>query len=131
MNLSGIKDRGSGKARATKVVSVCFSFDGLQISHTSRYAPVALGFAVLYVGKRIRSGSRAFGAKTLHVPYNGLAPYLKDLMGGEIDFAVVPLVGPVLGAIESGRINPLAIASQQSVARLPKLPSPMERIDTA
>ena len=32
------------------------------------------------------------GAKGQHVPYNGLAPYLKDLMGGVIDFAVVPLV---------------------------------------
>jgi tripartite-type tricarboxylate transporter receptor subunit TctC len=61
------------------------------------------------------------GAKGLHVPYNGLAPYLKDLMGGEIDFAVVPLVGPVLGAIDSGAIKAIAIASPQSIARLPKL----------
>jgi tripartite-type tricarboxylate transporter receptor subunit TctC len=61
------------------------------------------------------------GAKGLHVPYNGLAPYLKDLMGGEIDFAVVPLVGPVLGAIDSGQIKAIAIASPQSIARLPKL----------
>jgi tripartite-type tricarboxylate transporter receptor subunit TctC len=61
------------------------------------------------------------GAKGLHVPYNGLAPYLKDLMGGEIDFAVVPLVGPVLGAIDSGAIKAIAIASPQPIARLPKL----------
>jgi tripartite-type tricarboxylate transporter receptor subunit TctC len=61
------------------------------------------------------------GAKGLHVPYNGLAPYLKDLMGGEIDFAVVPLVGPVLGAIDSGAIKAIAIASPQSIPRLPKL----------
>jgi tripartite-type tricarboxylate transporter receptor subunit TctC len=61
------------------------------------------------------------GAKSLHVPYNGLAPYLKDLMGGEIDFAVVPLVGPVLGAIDGGRVRAIAIASQQPIARLPKL----------
>jgi tripartite-type tricarboxylate transporter receptor subunit TctC len=61
------------------------------------------------------------GAKGLHVPYNGLAPYLKDLMGGEIDFAVVPLVGPVLGAIDSGAIKAIAIASPQSISRLPKL----------
>lgn len=62
------------------------------------------------------------GAKGLHAPYNGLAPYLKDLMGGVIDFAVVPLVGPVLGAIEGGQIKAMAIASPQSIARLPKLP---------
>ena len=62
------------------------------------------------------------GAKGLHAPYNGLAPYLKDLMGGVLDFAVVPLVGPVLGAIDGGQIRALAVASPQSIARLPKLP---------
>lgn len=62
------------------------------------------------------------GAKGLHAPYNGLAPYLKDLMGSSIDFAVVPLVGPVLGAIDAGQIKALAIASPQSIPRLPKLP---------
>jgi tripartite-type tricarboxylate transporter receptor subunit TctC len=62
------------------------------------------------------------GAKGLHAPYSGMAPYLKDLMGGVIDFAVVPLVGPVLGAIDGGQIKALAVASSQPLARLPKLP---------
>lgn len=61
------------------------------------------------------------GAKALHVPYNGLAPYLKDLMGGVIDFAVVPLVGPVLGGADSGRIKLITIASQQPIAKFPNL----------
>lgn len=62
------------------------------------------------------------GARGLHAPYNGMAPYVKDLMGGVIDFAVVPLVGPVMGAMESGQIKALALASSQPLARLPKLP---------
>lgn len=62
------------------------------------------------------------GAKGLHAPYNGLAPYLKDLMGGVIDFAVVPLVGPVMGAIDGGQIKALALASNQPLVRMPKLP---------
>lgn len=61
------------------------------------------------------------GAKGLHAPYSGIAPYLKDLMGGVIDFAVVPLIGPVLGAIDGGQIKVLALASSQPLARLPKL----------
>ena len=65
---------------------------------------------------------QAAGARGLHAPYNGMAPYLKDLMGGVLDFAVVPLVGPVIGAIESGQIKALALASSQPLARLPKLP---------
>ena len=32
-------------------------------------------------------------------------------MGGVIDFAVVPLVGPALGAIDGGQIKALALAS--------------------
>jgi tripartite-type tricarboxylate transporter receptor subunit TctC len=63
------------------------------------------------------------GAKGLHAPYGGLAPYLKDLMGGVIDFAVVPLVGPVNGAIESGQIKALAVAANQPIARFPKVPA--------
>ncbi len=43
-------------------------------------------------------------------------------MGGVLDFAVAPLVGPVLGAIEGGQIKALAVASSQPLARLPKLP---------
>jgi tripartite-type tricarboxylate transporter receptor subunit TctC len=62
------------------------------------------------------------GAKGLHIPYNGLAPYLKDLMGGVLDFAVVPLVGPVFGALDSDKIKLLAIASSEPITRLPKLP---------
>jgi tripartite-type tricarboxylate transporter receptor subunit TctC len=63
------------------------------------------------------------GAKGLHAPYGGLAPYLKDLMGGVIDFAVVPLVGPVNGAIEGGQIKALAVAANQPIARFPKIPA--------
>ncbi len=62
------------------------------------------------------------GARGLHAPYNGMAPYLKDLMGGVLDFAVVPLVGPVMGAIEGGQIKALALAASQPLARMPKLP---------
>lgn len=63
------------------------------------------------------------GAKGLHAPYNGLAPYLKDLMGGVIDFAVVPLVGPVNGAIEAGHIKALAVAANQPIPRFSKVPA--------
>jgi tripartite-type tricarboxylate transporter receptor subunit TctC len=61
------------------------------------------------------------GAKGLHVPYNGLAPYLKDLAGGQIDFAVVPVGGPVPGMIEAGNFKAIAQASGQSNPRLSKV----------
>jgi tripartite-type tricarboxylate transporter receptor subunit TctC len=61
------------------------------------------------------------GTKGLHVPYNGLAPYLKDLMGGVIDFAVVPVVGPVIGALDGGRIKLISVALNEPLARFPKV----------
>jgi tripartite-type tricarboxylate transporter receptor subunit TctC len=62
------------------------------------------------------------GAKGLHVPYNGIAPYLKDLAGGQIDFAVVPVAGPVPGMIDAGNFKVLAQASATPNARIAKVP---------
>ncbi|MBK6648785.1 MAG: tripartite tricarboxylate transporter substrate binding protein [Betaproteobacteria bacterium] len=62
------------------------------------------------------------GAKGLHIPYNGLAPYLKDLAGGQIDFAVVPVAGPVPGMIEAGNFRAIAQASAESNSRIAKVP---------
>lgn len=72
------------------------------------------------LGEKVLSSA---GAKGLHAPYNGLAPYLKDLIGGVIDFAIVPLGGPVLGAIDGGQIKALAVAANAPIARFPKLPT--------
>lgn len=63
------------------------------------------------------------GFKALHAPYNGLAPYLKDLMGGVLDWAVLPAAGPVPGAIDAGQIKAIAVVSAAPIDRLPKVPS--------
>jgi tripartite-type tricarboxylate transporter receptor subunit TctC len=67
--------------------------------------------------------ARIGGFKALHAPYNGLAPYLKDLMGGVLDWAVLPVAGPVPGAIDGGQIKAIAVVSGAPIARLPKVPS--------
>ncbi len=62
------------------------------------------------------------GAKGLHVPFNGLAPLLQALGGGQIDFAFLPIAGPVPGYVESGNVQAIAVASNERSPRLPKLP---------
>ncbi len=54
----------------------------------------------------------------IHVPYNGMAPALKDLMGGQVAgvFADVPAV---MNQLKGGRLKPLGIAAKQ---RSPVLP---------
>jgi tripartite-type tricarboxylate transporter receptor subunit TctC len=54
----------------------------------------------------------------LHVPYNGMAPALTDLMGGQVAgvFADVPAV---MNQVKGGRLKALAIASKQRHPGLP------------
>jgi len=58
------------------------------------------------------------GTDLLHVPYNGMAPALTDLMGGQVDaeFADVPAV---INYVKGGRLKPLAIASKSRIPQLP------------
>ena len=60
------------------------------------------------------------GLDLLHVPYNGMAPALTDLMGGQVDaeFADVPAV---INYVKGGRLKPLAIASKHRISQLPEV----------
>jgi tripartite-type tricarboxylate transporter receptor subunit TctC len=62
------------------------------------------------------------GAKGLHVPFNGLAPVLQALGGGQIDFAFLPVAGPVPGYVDNGNVKAVAVASSEHSPRFPKLP---------
>jgi tripartite-type tricarboxylate transporter receptor subunit TctC len=53
------------------------------------------------------------GVKLLQVPYRGGAQMLPALAGGEVDFGFIPLGGPVIGMIKSGRLKPLAITAAE------------------
>jgi tripartite-type tricarboxylate transporter receptor subunit TctC len=59
------------------------------------------------------------GIKFLEVPYKGAAPTVSDLSGGQIDLTFVPLGGPTLGMINSGRIKPIGLASSKRNPALP------------
>jgi tripartite-type tricarboxylate transporter receptor subunit TctC len=61
------------------------------------------------------------GVKLLEVPYKGIAPIATAISGGEVDLAFVPLAGPILGMIQTGRIKAIAIASTKRHPLLPSL----------
>jgi tripartite-type tricarboxylate transporter receptor subunit TctC len=64
------------------------------------------------------------GVKSVHVPYNGFAQCLTDLIGGStIDFAFLPLAGPFPGAVDSGGIKAIAMLSSAPSSRFPKVPT--------
>ena len=60
--------------------------------------------------------------KNLQVPYPGFGQCLTDLVGGRIDFAVLPIAGPFPDFVESGKIRGLAVFSDKPNARFPKMP---------
>ena len=62
------------------------------------------------------------GVKFLHVPYRGAAPAVTDLLGGQVQalFADVPVLLP---QIQSGKLRPLAAASDKRNPVLPDVPT--------
>lgn len=62
------------------------------------------------------------GIKMLEVPYKGAAPVITDLAGSQVDLSFVPLGGPTLGMIQSGKVKAIALASSIRNPALPNVP---------
>ena len=71
------------------------------------------------IGERLNSTA---GVKSIHVPYSGFPQCMTDLIGGNVDFAFLPLAGPFPGAVDSGGIRAVAMLSHAPSARFPKVP---------
>jgi tripartite-type tricarboxylate transporter receptor subunit TctC len=67
------------------------------------------------------------GADLTFVPYQGVAAGLQDLMGGRIA-VIVESVGALAGAVQSGSVTPLAVASAARLPSLPDLPTVGETV---
>jgi tripartite-type tricarboxylate transporter receptor subunit TctC len=64
---------------------------------------------------------RALGIKLVHVPYQGMAPAINDLLAGHIE-TMFAAVGTVTPHIEDGKLRPLALTGGERLARLPGIP---------
>jgi len=65
------------------------------------------------------------GAKMQHVPYRITSQLQTDLVSGQVQTSF-QLVPNVLGAIKSGQVRPLAVASKQRLPALPDVPTAAE-----
>jgi len=59
----------------------------------------------------------------LEVPYKGVAPIIPDLIGGQVDLSFLPLAGPTLGLIKSGKVNPIGVSAAHRAPALPDVPT--------
>ncbi|CAG2150797.1 hypothetical protein LMG31506_04294 [Cupriavidus yeoncheonensis] len=63
------------------------------------------------------------GLEFLEIPYKGAAPVSNDIAGAQVDLTFMPMGGPTLGMIKTGRFKPIGIASKQRNPLLPGVPA--------
>lgn len=61
----------------------------------------------------------------IHAPYQGEAPALQDLIGGQLDFMFVPTAA-ALPHIRAGNLHALAVTADKRLATLPDVPTMAE-----
>ncbi|NYT36272.1 tripartite tricarboxylate transporter substrate binding protein [Allopusillimonas soli] len=87
--------------------------------------PGALSYASGGVGASSHLAAALFaesaGLDMVHVPYQGAAPAIAALMGGQVDLSVD--TGNQLGHVRSGRLRALAVASKERLSALPDVPT--------
>jgi tripartite-type tricarboxylate transporter receptor subunit TctC len=86
------------------------------------YGSFGAGSSVHFGGEMLKSVS---GADLLHVPFNGSAPSLTALMGGQVQVAVDTVVAST-PFVKSGKIKAIAVLSPSRSSLLPDVPTVAE-----
>jgi tripartite-type tricarboxylate transporter receptor subunit TctC len=66
------------------------------------------------------------GVKMTHVPYKGVGPLLNDLIGGQVDMAVLAYPS-IMSHLKSGALRPIGVCTAQRLAAVPDLPTFVEQ----
>ncbi|MBV7486589.1 tripartite tricarboxylate transporter substrate binding protein [Bordetella sp. BOR01] len=92
----------------------------------ARKDPGKLNYGSAGPGSSPHLGAELFrqqaGIELVHIPYKGAAPAINDLVGGQVDMAVLNLAAS-LQFIKDGRLVPLAYAAKERSPLLPDVPT--------
>lgn len=88
-------------------------------THPLNYASSGTGASAHLIGARFAMDAKL---DAQHIPYNGSAPILADLMSGQVNMVFDPIVVPMPHA-KSGKINVLAVASAKRWPAEPTIPT--------
>jgi tripartite-type tricarboxylate transporter receptor subunit TctC len=95
--------------------------------------PGALNYSTVGVGSAAHFGAARLavsaGFDVQHIPFKG-GEWLTEIIAGRIDFAVSP-VTTAIGAINDGKLVPLAVMSAKRISSLPNVPTMIEAGQTA
>ena len=91
--------------------------------------PDALSFASVGNGSLPHLSSVLFmqetGAQMVHIPYQGAAPAVVDLLAGNVDMGFLN-APPLIPQIEAGELTALAVAAGERIPQLPDVPTMAE-----
>jgi tripartite-type tricarboxylate transporter receptor subunit TctC len=62
----------------------------------------------------------------VHIPYKGTTPLVQDLVGQQVDFAVLPNVGIPTEMLQAGRLRAVAVLDARRMTSLPDTPAVSE-----
>jgi tripartite-type tricarboxylate transporter receptor subunit TctC len=65
------------------------------------------------------------GVKTVHVPYKGGTEVMTDVIGGRIDYGVVPMA-PTVPLVKAGRAHGIAVTTAERSSAVPDVPTVAE-----
>jgi tripartite-type tricarboxylate transporter receptor subunit TctC len=91
------------------------------------YASAGIGSSTHLNGEVVRA---ALGLNAQHVPFKGVPEGLTDVIGGRVDFFMVPLVAS-LSQIKAGKLVGLAVGTNKRSSVLPDLPTLVETFPAA
>jgi tripartite-type tricarboxylate transporter receptor subunit TctC len=86
------------------------------------YASAGIGSSTHLNAEVMRT---ALGIKAQHVPFKGVPEGLTDVIGGRVDFFMVPLVAS-LSQLKAGKLLGLAVGTNKRSTLLPELPTLVE-----
>jgi len=97
----------------------------------ARANPGKLNFGSPGVGTTLHLATeqlmKAAGIRLVHVPYQGMAPAMTDLIGGHID-VMVDLFGNAAPNIRGGKLKLLAVMTQKRMHEVPDIPTISETL---
>ena len=91
------------------------------------YASAGIGSSTHLNGEVVRA---ALGLQAQHVPFKGVPEGLTDVIGGRVDFFMVPLVAS-LSQLKAGKLLGLAVGTNKRSSVLPDLPTLVETYPNA
>lgn len=95
------------------------SYTAAQNPGSTNYASSGMGTPLHLAGETIKQKT---GLNIKHVPYRGAGPMLPDILGGQVDYAVMVL-SSALKHINEGRIKPIGLTQSNRSAAAPNVPA--------